>query len=70
MPAHARLQILRGSGVWGLYRGAGPSVMRAFIVSSLRWTAYHGAIARLDGSTGEAEDQRGKRTATITGPTE
>ena len=39
--------ILSDRGVLGLYRGVGPSVARAFIVSSTRFTAYEFVVGLL-----------------------
>jgi Mitochondrial carrier protein len=43
----AGVHLLRSRGVSGLYRGAVPSVMRAFIVSGTRFSTYEVVIAAL-----------------------
>ena len=42
-------EIFQSRGLFGLYAGVTPSVMRAFIVSSSRFAAYEGTIALIDG---------------------
>ena len=39
------------SGLRGLYRGVGPSLTRAFVVSGARWTAYEEALKALKASS-------------------
>lgn len=38
---------MQSRGVWGLYRGAVPSVLRAFITSGTRFSTYEFVIATL-----------------------
>jgi hypothetical protein len=40
-------QLWRTTGVRGLFRGVLPSVLRAFIVSGSRFSAYEGALELL-----------------------
>lgn len=45
-------ELIRKHGIFGLYTGVGPSVTRAFLVSSSRFSAYEVAIwslKQLDG---------------------
>ena len=52
-------EILREGGGWrGLYRGATPSVARAFLVSGSRFTAFEATHALLGGGRGGVAPQQ------------
>ena len=40
--------LLRSKGIAGLYAGIIPSILRAFVVSSSRFSAYEGALHALE----------------------
>ncbi|KAI2502595.1 mitochondrial carrier protein [Fragilaria crotonensis] len=43
------LELIQSKGFLGLYRGVGPSIARAFLVSGTRFSAYEGALWLLRG---------------------
>ena len=47
------LNLIQTKGIMGLYRGVGPSIARAFLVSGSRFSAYEGALWLLRGGRDE-----------------
>ena len=48
-------KILVEKGIGGLYKGVQPSLIRAFLVSGSRFTAYEVAVSFMEGRLGEKE---------------